>query len=415
MDQVIQKSLSRFFLAGISYEKADSAIRGLYAVNENSYAAILEKAHAANIPELFILSTCNRTEIYGFAHDAGQLIGLLCDELKGDPELFRKLAYQYQGNDAVRHLYRVAAGLDSQILGDYEIISQVKSAARFAREHQSLGTFTERLINSVLQVSKQIKNETLLSAGTVSVAFAAVQFLKDIPDIKSKRILLLGTGKIGRNTCKNMMSYFGAGRITLINRTLESATAFAETHGLQYAPYDTLPEHLNEADIILVATNAAEPTVKKSHFTKDTPHIIIDLSVPRNVSEGVKSLPAVRVIDVDELSGVQDKTLASRREEIPKALAIIEEQMQDFLYWYQMRKHAVVLQAVKQKMEQIHLNEIKNQKIDAASGREKMDEVSSRIIQKMINVFAGKLRHANGQADNYLQVLSEIFEIPAKE
>jgi glutamyl-tRNA reductase len=415
MDQVIQKSLSHFFIAGISYEKAESSIRGLYAVDEAHYMAILKEAKAAGIPEMFVLSTCNRTEVYGFARDAEQLTGLLTRHTKGPESQFRELRYVYQGQDAVRHLYRVAAGLDSQILGDYEIISQVKAMARFAKTHQMLGTFTERLINSVLQVSKQIKNETRLSAGTVSVAFAAIQFLKSVPGIRDKRILLVGTGKIGRNTCKNLITYLGAEKITLTNRTLSTARDFAEEHGLRAAPFHSLAEELDGADVILVATNAPTPTVRASQFRRRAPRIILDLSIPENVSGDVGGLADTTVINVDTLSRIQDETLCQRRGEIPKAEAIIEEQMKDFLYWYQMRKHAVLLHAVKQKMEQIHTNEIRHQKISASMGREDLDEVSSRIIQKMVNMFAGKLRQANGQAENYLQVLSEIFETPVKE
>jgi len=415
MNQNIQKSLPNFFAAGISYEKADAAVRGSYAINEEAYARLLQKAQTRQLSEVFVLSTCNRTEIFGFAPDAEELIGLLCEETGGSPELFHQLAYVYSGKSAVRHLYRVAAGLDSQILGDYEIISQVKNAARFAKAHHMLGTFTERLINSVLQVSKQIKNTTQLSAGTVSVAFAAVQYLKEVPDIEAKKILLIGTGKIGRNACKNLMSYFGAGHITLINRTEETAVAFARQHGVTTAPYAELPAAVREADVILVATNAPRPTVVRSYFSGEKPQVVLDLSIPRNVDQKVSEVPGIRVIDVDELSKVQDTTLAVRRQEVPKALAIIEDQMQDFLYWYQMRKHAVLLQAVKHKMTEIHQKEVKNQKAGANFDPDDVDEISSRIIQKMINMFASKLRQANGQADQYLQVLGEIFETPVKE
>lgn len=416
MNQDTSQSLSDFFLAGISYEKADAGTRGSYAVDERIYASILKKASRQEMQEIFILSTCNRTEIYGFAKNEQLLISLLCSETKGNPEQFRKSAYIKRGKEAARHLYCVAAGLDSQILGDYEVSGQVKNAARFAKEHDSLGTFTERLISSVLQVSKQIKNETKLSSGTVSVAFAAVQFLKTIPDIKKKKILLIGTGKIGRNTCKNMMSYFGTENITVINRTQTSAAEFAKEHRLKQVPFSEMTVTLNEADVILVASNADKPVIRKSQFKNTDKHIILDLSIPKNVGEDVKSLTHIRVIDVDELSKVQDNTLAERRKEIPKAMAIIDEQMKDFLYWHQMRKHAVVLQEVKKKLEQIHRNEIKNLKKDTPSGQVEADAISSRIVQKMINVFAGKLRQANGQAESYLQVLSEIFEIsPVKQ
>lgn len=415
MNQGTQKPLTHFFLIGISYEKADTATRSLFAVGDKAYLSMIEKARGRNISEMFVLSTCNRTEVYGFADSADELVALLCKATKGDEQILRKLAYVYQGRDAVKHLYCVAAGLNSQILGDYEIISQVKTAARFARDNGALGTFTERLLNSVLQVSKQIKNETQLSSGTVSVSFAAVQYLKDIPDVSKKNILLYGLGKIGKNTCKNLMKYFKADHITLINRTDQKVETFAAEHYLSYAPFSQLKEKLNTADIILVATNASKPTIKKSYFTAKSKKIILDLSIPHNVEATVKSLPGVKVIGVDELSQVQDKTLSRRKKEVPKALAIIEEQMEDFLYWYRMRKHAVVLQAVKKKLEQIHFNEIKGVKKAALPQDDNVSVVSTRIIQKMVNVFAGKLRQANGNSDNYLQVISEIFEVPISE
>src|SRR5205085_6357836 len=156
----------------------------------------------------FILSTCNRTEIYGFAENASQLIDILCTETTGAKETFKELCYVKQGLDAVQHLFEVGAGLESQILGDYEIIGQIKQSVKFAKENGFVGAFTERLVNSVLQSTKVIKNQTALSGGTVSVSFAAVQYIKkNVTKIGNKNILLLGIGKIGRNTCKNLVDY----------------------------------------------------------------------------------------------------------------------------------------------------------------------------------------------------------------
>lgn len=414
MQKNVTKSLSNFYLAGISYEKTNTATRSLFAVNTATYDQLARQAEKNHLSECYVLSTCNRTEIYGFVTDPAQLINLLCQQTKGSAAQFQEHAYTLQGKEAVKHLYEVACGLNSQILGDFEIISQVKLASRKAKEAGLLGSFTERLINSVLQVSKQIKNETGLSSGTVSVSFAVVQYLQQIPDIKNKNILLLGVGKIGRNTCKNLVSYLGSRKITLINRTEETAQSFAAEQGLSYAPFEALPDYLKQADIILVATNAPAPTLNKKDLKKKD-QIILDLSIPKNVSEDVKTIPGIQVIDVDELSQIQDHTLEIRKKEIPRAEAIIEEQMQDFLYWYQMRKHAVILKAMKDKMEQIHRKEIKNQHKETQANVEELEALSSRLVQKMVNVFAGKLRKANGQADNYCQMLGEIFEIPVKE
>lgn len=414
MHQDFSKDISRFFVAGINYRKSDSKIRGQFAINDQQYCAILEKAKKQGFDELFILSTCNRTEIYGFAKDPQELIELVCSETRGEIALFRKIAYIKTGDKAIHHLYNVSAGLDSQILGDYEVISQVKQAARFAREQGCLGSFTERMVSSVLQVSKIIKNQTSLSAGTVSVAFAAVQMLQRIPDVQQKQILLVGIGKIGRNTCKNMIDYLGIKNITLINRTDARSKEFALKNQLKAAPYRKLKEKIDEADIVLVATNAPQPTIKTEWLTKSTSKIILDLSIPNNVEEGVKDLPHIKLIDVDELSRIQDETLQKRQAEVPKAVAIIEENMKEFLYWYQMRKHAVVLQAVKQKLQEIHTKEISTQKPCNQSQLSGYHEVSSRIIQKTINLLASKVRQEHTKSDQYIELISELFETSHK-
>src|SRR5688572_9864429 len=212
--------ISKFYAIGINYKKSNATTRGLFAVTTEQYAAILEKSTATGLAELFILSTCNRTEIYGFAENAQQLINLLCSQTKGDIATFTELAYIKHGKQAIQHLFEVSAGLDSQILGDYEIVGQIKAAVRFSKERGFIGIFIERLVNFVLQSSKAIKNETAISGGTISVSFAAIQYIREkVAEIADKKIVLLGTGKIGRNTCKNLVDYLDTKNITLINRT----------------------------------------------------------------------------------------------------------------------------------------------------------------------------------------------------
>ncbi|MES1226894.1 MAG: glutamyl-tRNA reductase, partial [Bacteroidota bacterium] len=166
--------ISRFFAAGINYKKTDASRRGLFAINNDQYRIILQKAAETGARELFILSTCNRTEVYGFAENVDQLIQLICNETAGNIEEFKQLAYIKKGVEAVDHLFHVGAGLDSQILGDYEIVGQLKNAVNLSKENGFIQAFSDRLVNAVLQSSKEIKNQTALSGGTVSVSFAAV-------------------------------------------------------------------------------------------------------------------------------------------------------------------------------------------------------------------------------------------------
>ena len=239
-------------------------------------------------------STCNRTEIYGFARHPFELIKLLCDNTLGTVEDFQRVAYVYKSSDAIQHMFRVGAGLDSQILGDFEIISQLKISAKLSKKYQLLNAFLERLINAIIQASKRIKTETELSSGATSVSFASVQYIKKtVEAISSKNILLFGTGKIGRNTCENLIKHTKNEHITLINRTRDRADKIAGKFKLLVKDYSQLQEEIGNTDILIVATGAQNPTIDKHLIQNKKPLLILDLSIPKNVNENVKELPMV--------------------------------------------------------------------------------------------------------------------------
>ncbi len=343
--------LSKFFIAGINYKKTDASIRGQFAINNEQYLNILQAAPQFGVSECFILSTCNRTEIYGFAENVSQLSNMLCSQTVGSIETFNKLSYSYNGKAAIQHLYEVGSGLESQILGDYEIIGQIKLAIKIAKKYGDIGAFMERLVNSVLQSTKVIKNQTDLSGGTVSVSFAAVQYIKKhYQNTSGKKILLVGIGKIGRNTCKNLVDYLGAKNLTLINRSSDKAADLACALGLQYAPFEHLAEHLKTSDIILVATNADQPVIMEKHLAEGGKKLVIDLSIPYNVETSAAALSNVTLVNVDELSKLKDETLQKREAEVPKAKEIIATHMAEFIEWNEHRKNAPVLRAVKKKL-----------------------------------------------------------------
>lgn len=401
--------ISRFFIAGINYKKTDAAIRGQFAIGEDQYEKLLALAPSYGLTELFILSTCNRTEIYGIAEDAAQLIRLLCTQTAGSPDTFRELAYIKNGSDAIEHLFQVAAGLDSQILGDYEIVGQLKQAIKFSRERHFIGAFLERLFNCVLQSSKVIKNQTALSSGTVSVSFAAIQYIKEkIPVVAGKKILLIGTGKIGRNTCRNLVDYLGSETtdITLINRTAEKAAALAQEMGLHFAPMEQIALHAAAADIILVATNAEQPTLLRSQLENQGPKLIIDLSIPCNVEKEAGELPHVTLVNVDELSRLKDETLQKREAEVPGALLIIAEHIIEFMEWHDMRKHVPVLKAVKTKLKELHTCPI----FVRVSGESFPHRANpDEQIQRVINGMATKMRQHNQGGCHYIEAINEYI------
>ena len=380
--------ISNFYVAGINYKKTDATTRGLFAVSYDHYESIIGQAKNTGISSFFILSTCNRTEIYGFADDASQLIALLCSQTHGSAEAFTSLAYVKKGIDAVGHLFNVGAGLDSQILGDYEIVGQLKQAVKFARERDFINPLLERLVNCVLQSSKEIKNETSLSGGTVSVSFATVQYIKQhVIGYADCKILLTGTGKIGRNTCKNLVDYLGTKNIILINRTEEKAAQLAAELGLQHASFSELASNIASADIILVATAADEPSILKKHLENSGNKLIIDLSVPNNVERSAGDLPNITLVNVDDLSKLKDETLKKREADIPLARFIIAQYQKEFSDWCRMRKNATLLNTIK-----IHLAEI-----GAIHERELSDPntrcpyiAAEQKIQQVINRVAGK-------------------------
>lgn len=403
MDQYYFKNISNFFVAGINYKKSDANIRGQFAINSDQYTNILLLAKEQGLNELFILSTCNRTEICGFAANSQQLVKLLCSQTDGDIETFNLSAYVKSGSSAIEHLFNVGAGLDSQILGDYEIVGQLKTAVKFAKDGGFIGAFTERLINSVLQASKIIKNTTSLSGGTVSVSFAAVQFIRNaVPGYKHKNILLLGVGKIGRNTCKNLVDYLDTTSITLINRSPKKAEALAHELGLMYASLEHLDTEISKADIILVATNSDTPIILKEHLENEGSKLIIDLSIPYNVAADAQTLPNIQLVNVDELSKRKDETLQKREAEIPKAKAIIAILMEEFDDWYDMRKHAPMLKNLKGKLKEIYTDPLYLQ-------QPCMPANVDVHIQKVLNETAGKVRAKNQQGCQYIAAINTFI------
>lgn len=403
-----QEQLQNFFVTGISYRKSDACIRGDFAVNEVQYEEIFRAAAQFPVSEFFILSTCNRTEIYGIAGGVNDLVELLCSATKGDSEEFVKKAYVKSGISAVNHLFDVCAGLDSQILGDYEIVGQLKQAVKFSKGFNGIGSFLERLVNDALQAAKKIRTSTALSSGIVSVSFAAVQVIRNNAGFNNRNILLIGTGKFGSNTCKNLVDYLPGSNITLINRTGKKAESLANKFGVTFKPWDCLESSIQESNVILVATHAPSPVLLKEHFKSGDPKLVIDLSIPCNVSSQVGEVDGIRLIGVDELSKIKDETLQMRLAEVPKARSIIAGHVEAFLGWYEMRRHVPVLKAVKNKLIALQSNNIFDPEIcisvSRVTGRD-----SEQRIQKIISGMAVKMKTENQRGCHYIEAINDFI------
>lgn len=424
MNTKYRQDIRHFWVTGINYKKTDAAARGMFAVSNEQYECLLSSAQQYGVNEFFILSTCNRTEIYGFTENVHQLISFLCSVTPGKTVQFTEAAYVKNGQHAITHLFHVGAGLDSQILGDYEILGQIKNAVKTAKAQGFIGQFTERLVNSVLQSSKAIKTHTALSGGTVSVSFAAVQYIREFfeganmtplmacpssehmmttptaehymhpGDVTEKKIVLVGTGKIGRSTCRNLVDYLGTRNITLINRTEKAAVTLARELGVKHAPIESLETELQKADVVLVSVVSATPLILEKYLAGKGDKLVIDMSVPCTTEAAAQKLPNVKFVDVDVLSKIKDETLQARKSEIPKAVAIIEALIGEFIEWYHMRRHVPVLKEVKNKLKEINIGE---------------DAGHDEKIQKVINSLAVNIRNNNTPGCHYIQAINDFI------
>ncbi|MDG2431831.1 glutamyl-tRNA reductase [Flavobacterium sp.] len=413
MENNTQSKHHYFYSVGLSYKKADAEMRGKFSLDTLAKTRLLEQAKTEGIESLIVTSTCNRTEIYGFAEHPFQLIKLICENSNGSVEEFQKVGFVYKNQEAITHIFRVGTGLDSQILGDFEIISQIRSSFTQSKAMGLTNNFMERLVNAVIQASKKIKNDTEISSGATSVSFAAVQYImKNVEDVGNKNILLFGTGKIGRNTCENLVKHTKNEHITLINRTKDKAEKLAGKLNLIVKDYSELHLELQKADVVVVATGAQNPTVDKAILNLKKPLLILDLSIPKNVHADVEELEGVTLIHMDYLSQLTDETLENRKNHIPAAEAIIEEIKEEFNVWTKGRKFAPTIHALKEKLNAMKVSELNFQSKKIADFNEEQAEIiSARIIQKITTQFANHLKDDDTMVDESIEWIEKVFKI----
>ncbi len=402
-----------FYSIGLSYKKADAEVRGKFSLDSKAKTNVLLQAKHEGIESLIVTSTCNRTEIYGYADHPFQLIKLICENSNGTVEEFQKVGFVFKNHEAINQLFRVGTGLDSQILGDFEIIGQIKNSFEESRALGLINAFFERLINTVIQTSKRIKNETEISSGATSVSFAAVQYIiRNIEDIGNKNILLFGTGEIGKNTCENLVKHTKNEQITLINRTKSTAEILAGKLNLVVKDYSDLHLELQKSDVLVVATGAQNPTIDQAILNLKKPLLILDLSIPKNVNADVQKIPGVTLIHMDYLSQMTDDTLERRKQHIPAAEAIIEDMKLELNSWMNGRKFAPTIHALKAKLNEIASSELANQRKKLSNFDEEQAELISRkIIQKITNHFASHLKAENTAVDESIELIEKVFQI----
>ena len=333
-------------VTGVNYRKTALEIRNKFALTPEKIKSIYEEQNSDKQSDFFILSTCNRTEIYSLTETPTQVSELLHKSSKAEYSETKNYTFIKEGDEAIKHLFEVASGLDSQILGDYEIIGQLKNAFSLSKEHHSVSGYMEKLVNASLQASRQVRNKTSVSNGTTSVSYAVIQLMKkELADKSGMTICLMGLGKIGTLTLKNLKSYLPQHNIIIVNRDESKAEAAAKEYGVEFAKFDNHREVLQNADVLVVATGADYHLVTTKHIETTKIKLLFDLSVPSNVCPDVKEVEGLKFYEVDNLSKIVNETLEHRKEDIPQALQIIDEHIAEFKEWEKRRKIYIAAKA----------------------------------------------------------------------
>ena len=395
---------------GISYKNANLDTRGLFSLSDLQLHSLFLEAKEKKLDELMIINTCNRTEIFGWNNNTDDFINLLCKHSNGDIKTFEKYGYIITGKKAIKHLFRVGTGLDSQILGDFEIIGQIKQSLNRSKRLNLVSGRLERLVNSVIHASKRIKNQTKLSSGATSVAYASVQYIiKNVKNISKKKIVLFGIGKIGRNTCENLLKHTKNEHIVLINRTKEKAEKIALKFPVLVKPYGELASEISNSDVLIVATSSSNPTITKDLIFNSKNLLILDLSIPRNVETQINELNNIKVVHLDELSQITDSTIEKRKKHIPKAELIINSNIKDYILWLSQRKFSPTLKSFKEQVTQL-----KKEKLNCPHNNFFSDK-AEEIAEKITGQVASFLKENPNKVPETIDLINKFLKVESNK
>lgn len=372
------------FVLGINFKSAGIDIRSAFSISPDKQMACYKLAKALGYSDFVVLSTCNRTEIYGKG-PLGEAEAIIIEVCNQSVDLFEAYKFVKTGQEAVTHIFQVASGLDSQILGDYEVLGQFKNACKLSKECELLGSVFERMSQICIQASKEIKTRTDLSKGTVSASYAAIEILKEkIGPSKPAKCLLIGTGKFGNNISKNIKHYLPEFELTISNRTYLTAMEIASEHGFGLLPFENIDEEIRNFDVIILSTTAEKYIINPENLIDAQSKLILDLSIPQTVHPDCKIIENVEILDIDSISAILDKSFENRKTYLPVANEIIKNHIGKFFDWsnfYKKRNQIVVLKTM---LKEASINCPHLAKMDEASKEE--------MINKAVQAFVVNLR-----------------------
>jgi len=408
---------------GITHHTAALDVREKMWLSVEETREALRQLKQRYFTECMLVSTCNRTELYGLTPDVqidDEEVKKFLIELKsaGSVVLPDHFTTSFAGG-AVNHLFKVASGIDSMVIGDIQILNQVKEAFQLSREMEVMGPVMNRLMQTTLHVGKRTRTETTICEGAVSVSYAAVELANKIfEDLSRKSALLIGAGETGELTMKHLVSK-GIGHVHVANRTREKAEALVANLGVDgsVVEYEHMVDALRTVDIVITSVNSPSYIVQPDDAHKvmkqrsNNPLFIIDIGVPRNVNPAVKKIENVFLYDMDSLSAIVDKNLDRRKAEIPKVTRIIREEMVEFFHWHNSLQVGPTIHDLRDALETIRQQEVeKNINRFKPEDRELVELVTKRIVNKILHQPVTNLKHG---AENGSRGSETIFRIKA--
>jgi glutamyl-tRNA reductase len=417
----------RLFAVGISHRTAPVELRECVDFAKEGIDAALEAlATRAVAREIVVLATCNRAEIYGVAdaEAAAEVFGRFIGEYhQVAHETLQPHLFVHRGAEAATHLFRVAAGLDSLVVGEPQILGQVKDAYATASSLKYTGALTHRLFNTAFTVGKRVRSETGLGEGAVSVSYAAISLAKKIfGDLTGLDVLILGAGEMAELTGVHLRAQH-VKQLTIASRTLTSAQTLAKALNGRAIPWSSLEAALSAADIIVTATGAAEPVITRARLEetmrprRHRPLFVIDIAVPRDVESSAGDLDQVFLYNIDDLRTIVQENLARRTAELQRADDIVREEVDRFVTWMQSREVVPTVIALRQRFESIRQSELQRleSKLSGLSpeARARVDEITHLIVEKLLLTPTEQLKTLNDESTAlaYADALNRLFSL----
>lgn len=408
---------------GVSHKSAPVKIREKLAFgNEDANRlaqSILKKKY---FKEVLVLSTCNRTEIYFIASEicangAFKVISNSLPVAKEDPESVKNYLYFYFHKEAIQHLFRVVAGLDSMVLGEYQIVAQVKDAFTNAEENKTIGRVFKRLFHKAFESGKNVRTKTEMNKGAFSVSYAAVEkCYQQFPDLADRNILLIGAGDTGELVIKNLAKK-GCKNISIVNRTYEKSEELALAYNGTAIPYENMMKGIHDAEIIVSSVSTKKPL-----FDSETilPHIngherimMIDLGVPRNIHPDVGQIPKVNLLNVDDLHEVVALNAERKNEYVSAAENIVDEKVEEFTEWLTVQNLAPAIANINKMV--AHFFDEEREHLQLILSKEDLaqyDKKRKQLSRKMRNQLVKNLRDItdNGRLTEFIPMANKMFE-----